>query len=59
MNQAIDQRLAEVMQGFCALISGVIVAFCYGWNVAPCGLATALLLGTVFLNIASLLTINY
>ncbi|VDO18743.1 unnamed protein product [Heligmosomoides polygyrus] len=41
---AIDQRLAEVMQGFCALISGVIVAFCYGWNVAPCGLATALLL---------------
>ncbi|EYB91745.1 hypothetical protein Y032_0202g1767 [Ancylostoma ceylanicum] len=41
---AIDQRLAEVMQGVSALLSGVIIAFCYGWNVAPCGLATALLL---------------
>ncbi|VDL78488.1 unnamed protein product [Nippostrongylus brasiliensis] len=41
---AIDQRLAEVMQGFCALVSGMVVAFSFGWNVAPCGLATALLL---------------
>ncbi|KIH45194.1 hypothetical protein ANCDUO_24769 [Ancylostoma duodenale] len=32
------------MQGVSALLSGVIIAFCYGWNVAPCGLATALLL---------------
>ncbi|KAK6732942.1 hypothetical protein RB195_016988 [Necator americanus] len=41
---AIDQRLAEVMQGISALIAGIIIAFCYGWNVAPCGLATALFL---------------
>ncbi|VDM82605.1 unnamed protein product [Strongylus vulgaris] len=42
---AIDQRLAEVMQGVSALLAGVIIAFVYGWNVAPMGLATALLLG--------------
>ncbi|KJH46451.1 ABC transporter, ATP-binding protein [Dictyocaulus viviparus] len=41
---AIDQRLAEVMQGVCALIAGIIVAFCYGWNIALCGLVTALAL---------------
>uniref|UniRef100_A0A158PBN0 ABC transporter, ATP-binding protein n=1 Tax=Angiostrongylus cantonensis TaxID=6313 RepID=A0A158PBN0_ANGCA len=41
---AIDQRLAEVMQGICALITGIIVAFCYGWNMAMCGLVTALIL---------------
>ncbi|KAK6041797.1 hypothetical protein COOONC_20698 [Cooperia oncophora] len=43
-NQAIDQRLAEVLQGVCALVAGIVVAFAYGWNVAPIGLATALLL---------------
>ncbi|KAK6010603.1 hypothetical protein OSTOST_24365, partial [Ostertagia ostertagi] len=41
---AIDQRLAEVLQGVCALVAGIVVAFSYGWNVAPIGLATALLL---------------
>ncbi|KAJ1346259.1 Multidrug resistance protein pgp-3 [Parelaphostrongylus tenuis] len=41
---AIDQRLAEVMQGICALITGIIVAFCFGWNMALCGLATAVIL---------------
>ncbi|VDM54231.1 unnamed protein product [Angiostrongylus costaricensis] len=42
---AIDQRLAEVMQGISALATGIIVAFCYGWNMAMCGLVTALILG--------------
>uniref|UniRef100_A0A915EGH1 ABC-type xenobiotic transporter n=1 Tax=Ditylenchus dipsaci TaxID=166011 RepID=A0A915EGH1_9BILA len=41
---AIDQRLAEVLQGLISLVAGVIVAFYFGWNVAPIGLATALLL---------------
>ncbi|CAJ0607901.1 unnamed protein product [Cylicocyclus nassatus] len=45
---AIDQRFAEVMQGVSALIAGVTVAFYYGWNVAPIGLASAIALGKFF-----------
>uniref|UniRef100_A0A1I7SYH3 ABC-type xenobiotic transporter n=1 Tax=Caenorhabditis tropicalis TaxID=1561998 RepID=A0A1I7SYH3_9PELO len=41
---AIDQRLAEVLTGVVSLFTGVGVAFYYGWNMAPIGLATALLL---------------
>ncbi|CAI4232536.1 unnamed protein product [Auanema sp. JU1783] len=41
---AIDQRLSEVLQGLSSLTAGITVAFCYGWNMAPIGLATALLL---------------
>ncbi|KAI1720374.1 ABC transporter transmembrane region domain-containing protein [Ditylenchus destructor] len=41
---AIDQRLADVLQGLTSLVVGVIVAFYFGWNVAPIGLATAALL---------------
>ncbi|KAF7634020.1 hypothetical protein Mgra_00006545 [Meloidogyne graminicola] len=37
---AIDQRLAEVLQGIVSIISGIIVAFYFGWNVAPIGLLT-------------------
>lgn len=42
---AVDQRLAEVLTGVVSLFTGVGVAFYYGWNMAPIGLATALLLG--------------
>ncbi|KAH7724074.1 Bile salt export pump [Aphelenchoides avenae] len=41
---AIDQRLAEVLQGIVSLITGVAVAFYFGWNMAPIGVATAVLL---------------
>ncbi|CAB3399755.1 unnamed protein product [Caenorhabditis bovis] len=41
---AIDQRLAEVLTGLTSLFCGVAVAFYFGWNMAPIGLATALLL---------------
>ncbi|CAI5456136.1 unnamed protein product [Caenorhabditis angaria] len=41
---AIDQRLAEVLTGVVSLFSGVGVAFYFGWNMAPIGLATAALL---------------
>nr|CAD2161669.1 unnamed protein product [Meloidogyne enterolobii] len=41
---AIDQRLAEVLQGIVSVITGVIVAFYFGWNVAPIGLTTAAIL---------------
>ncbi|CAL2049481.1 unnamed protein product [Caenorhabditis brenneri] len=44
---AIDQRLAEVLTGVVSLFTGVGVAFYYGWNMAPIGLATALLLVVV------------
>ncbi|PIC16677.1 hypothetical protein B9Z55_023203 [Caenorhabditis nigoni] len=44
---AIDQRLAEVLTGVVSLFCGVSVAFFYGWNMAPIGLATALLLVVV------------
>ncbi|TKR64356.1 hypothetical protein L596_024906 [Steinernema carpocapsae] len=41
---AIDQRLAEVLQGVVSLIAGVCVAFYYGWNMAPIGVLTAVVL---------------
>uniref|UniRef100_A0A915N5W5 ABC-type xenobiotic transporter n=1 Tax=Meloidogyne javanica TaxID=6303 RepID=A0A915N5W5_MELJA len=41
---AIDQRLAEVLQGIVSVMTGVIVAFYFGWNVAPIGLTTAAIL---------------
>jgi ABC-type multidrug transport system fused ATPase/permease subunit len=41
---AIDQRLAEVLQGLVSLVAGIAVAFYFGWNVAPIGLATAAIL---------------
>lgn len=44
MQAAIDQRLAEVLQGVVSLVAGVSVAFYFGWNVAPIGLATAAIL---------------
>ncbi|CAD6194446.1 unnamed protein product [Caenorhabditis auriculariae] len=41
---AVDQRLSEVLTGVVSLIAGISVAFYFGWNMAPIGLATALLL---------------
>uniref|UniRef100_A0A1I8A8S6 ABC-type xenobiotic transporter n=1 Tax=Steinernema glaseri TaxID=37863 RepID=A0A1I8A8S6_9BILA len=41
---AIDQRLAEVLQGVVSLIAGVCIAFYFGWNMAPIGVATAVTL---------------
>nr|AFX93749.1 P-glycoprotein 3 [Haemonchus contortus] len=52
---AIDQRLAEVLQGVCALVAGIAVAFSFGWNVAPIGLATALMLVVIQSSVAQYL----
>ncbi|KAF1747317.1 hypothetical protein GCK72_023779 [Caenorhabditis remanei] len=52
---AIDQRLAEVLTGVVSLFAGVGVAFYYGWNMAPIGLATALLLVVVQSGVAQYL----
>ncbi|VDK42553.1 unnamed protein product [Gongylonema pulchrum] len=41
---AIDQRLAEVLQGVVSLFAGVIVAFLFGWNMAPIGIITCVIL---------------
>uniref|UniRef100_A0A914HYY5 ABC-type xenobiotic transporter n=1 Tax=Globodera rostochiensis TaxID=31243 RepID=A0A914HYY5_GLORO len=41
---AIDQRLAEVLQGVVSLIAGIAVAFYFGWKVAPIGLGTSIIL---------------
>uniref|UniRef100_A0A8R1DLX2 ABC-type xenobiotic transporter n=1 Tax=Caenorhabditis japonica TaxID=281687 RepID=A0A8R1DLX2_CAEJA len=41
---AIDHRLAEVLNGIVSLLSGIAVAFFFGWSMAPIGLLTALLL---------------
>ncbi|CAD5211612.1 unnamed protein product [Bursaphelenchus okinawaensis] len=38
---AIDQRLADVVASFSAMISGVTIAFCYGPAMAPIGIATS------------------
>uniref|UniRef100_A0A158QN29 ABC-type xenobiotic transporter n=1 Tax=Haemonchus placei TaxID=6290 RepID=A0A158QN29_HAEPC len=53
--KAIDQRLAEVLQGVCALVAGIAVAFSFGWNVAPIGLATALMLVVIQSSVAQYL----
>lgn len=42
--QAIDQRLADVLQGSVSLFTGVGVAFYFGWRMAPIGVATAVVL---------------
>nr|CAA46191.1 P-glycoprotein C [Caenorhabditis elegans] len=52
---AIDQRLAEVLTGIVSLFCGVGVAFYYGWNMAPIGLATELLLVVVQSSVAQYL----
>ncbi|VDN02077.1 unnamed protein product [Thelazia callipaeda] len=41
---AIDQRLAEVLQGIVSLVAGIIVAFSFGWNMAPIGIITCAIL---------------
>uniref|UniRef100_A0A915ANQ4 Uncharacterized protein n=1 Tax=Parascaris univalens TaxID=6257 RepID=A0A915ANQ4_PARUN len=41
---AIDQRLADVVQSFSAIISGVAIAFSYGPKMAPIGIVTAVAL---------------
>ncbi|CAD6199817.1 unnamed protein product [Caenorhabditis auriculariae] len=38
---AIDQRLADVVQGFSAIVGGVVIAFSYGPAMAPIGLLTS------------------
>ena len=41
---AVDQRLAEVLQSLVSLAVGLVVAFYFGWNVAPICLVTAMIL---------------
>uniref|UniRef100_A0AC35GE69 p-glycoprotein n=1 Tax=Panagrolaimus sp. PS1159 TaxID=55785 RepID=A0AC35GE69_9BILA len=52
---AIDQRLAEILQGLTALIVGVVVAFSFGWNMAPFCIALAVLLVLIQTGISSYL----
>lgn len=40
--QAIDQRLADVVEACSAVVAGTAIAFSYGPNMAPIGVATAL-----------------
>uniref|UniRef100_A0AC34FJI9 Uncharacterized protein n=1 Tax=Panagrolaimus sp. ES5 TaxID=591445 RepID=A0AC34FJI9_9BILA len=39
---AIDQRLADVLQGITSLVAGLTVAMCFGWNLAPFCLITSI-----------------
>lgn len=41
---AIDQRLADVVQSFSAIVSGIAIAFSYGPKMAPIGIVTAVAL---------------
>ena len=41
---AIDQRLAEVLQGLTSLVFGIIIAFSFGWNMAPFCILLAVIL---------------
>uniref|UniRef100_A0A0K0EP01 ABC-type xenobiotic transporter n=1 Tax=Strongyloides stercoralis TaxID=6248 RepID=A0A0K0EP01_STRER len=38
---AIDQRLADVLQSIAAIVGSIVIAFCYGPNMAPIGVLTA------------------
>uniref|UniRef100_A0A0N4Z7Z6 ABC-type xenobiotic transporter n=1 Tax=Parastrongyloides trichosuri TaxID=131310 RepID=A0A0N4Z7Z6_PARTI len=38
---AIDQRLADVLQSVAAIVGSIVIAFCYGPNMAPIGIVTA------------------
>lgn len=38
---AIDQRLGDVVQAFSAIITGLIIAFSYGPEMAPIGILTS------------------
>ncbi|KAK0393429.1 hypothetical protein QR680_000208 [Steinernema hermaphroditum] len=51
---AIDQRLADVLQSISAMVAGISIAFYYGANMAPIGVATA-----VFLILAQTLVAQY
>uniref|UniRef100_A0AC35GLM7 Uncharacterized protein n=1 Tax=Panagrolaimus sp. PS1159 TaxID=55785 RepID=A0AC35GLM7_9BILA len=39
---AIDQRLADVLQGVTSLVAGLAVAMYFGWNIAPFCLITSI-----------------
>ena len=39
---AIDQRLADVLQGLTSLVAGLAIAMYFGWNLAPFCLITSL-----------------
>lgn len=39
--QAIDQRLADVLQAASSIIAAIIIAFTYGPLMAPIGILTA------------------
>ncbi|VDN20845.1 unnamed protein product [Gongylonema pulchrum] len=41
---AIDQRLADVIQAFTAILAGIGIAFYYGPKMAPVGILTAMIL---------------
>ncbi|KAI6172067.1 P glycoprotein 16 [Aphelenchoides besseyi] len=41
---AIDQRLSDVVSAGSAIVAGIIIAFSYGWKMAPIGVFTALFL---------------
>uniref|UniRef100_A0A0N5B226 ABC-type xenobiotic transporter n=1 Tax=Strongyloides papillosus TaxID=174720 RepID=A0A0N5B226_STREA len=38
---AVDQRLADVLQSVAAIVGSIVIAFCYGPNMAPIGVLTA------------------
>uniref|UniRef100_A0A0N5ANT6 ABC transporter family protein n=1 Tax=Syphacia muris TaxID=451379 RepID=A0A0N5ANT6_9BILA len=44
---AIDQRLSDVLQCISSLVSGIIIAFSYGPNMAPIGIVTAVVLMSI------------
>jgi ATP-binding cassette subfamily B (MDR/TAP) protein 1 len=52
VQSAIDQRLADVLQGFVALICGISVAFFFSVKMAPIGMAAPsfIVITQLFLN---------
>uniref|UniRef100_A0A1I7T4R1 ABC transmembrane type-1 domain-containing protein n=1 Tax=Caenorhabditis tropicalis TaxID=1561998 RepID=A0A1I7T4R1_9PELO len=52
---AIDQRLADVLQGASAILCGAVVAFYYGPTMAPIGIATVALLISIQATITHIL----
>jgi ATP-binding cassette subfamily B (MDR/TAP) protein 1 len=53
--KAVDARLADVLQGVVSLVAGISVAFYFGWNVAPIGICTAVVLVLVQTRVSNYL----
>lgn len=52
---AIDQRLAQVLQGMVSLVGGIIIAFYFSWKMAPIGIITAIVLVVLQLSVTNYL----